>query len=94
MLEVIKSDSCGISAIFFQCCFMIQAQVLMTVSDFWGIFSRNHFLEGGFTFQWGEVVSQMGGFIVKWGGLWGASILMMGVSKKNCRIGGGGGGLS
>ena len=30
-------------------------QVLMTVSNFSGFFSRNHFLEGGFTFQWGVV---------------------------------------
>ena len=52
MLQVIKLGSCGISAIFFQCCFMIETQVLMTVSDFSGIFSRNHFLEGGFTFRW------------------------------------------
>ena len=60
MLQEIKPDSCGISAIFFQCCLMIETQVLMTVSDFLKIFSRNHFLEGGFTFQW-EFVSQMGG---------------------------------
>ena len=53
MLQVIKSDSCRILAIFFQCCFTIETQVLMTVSNFSGIFSRNHFLEGGFTFQWG-----------------------------------------
>ena len=26
---------------------------LMTVHDFSGFFSRDHFLEGGFTFQWG-----------------------------------------
>ena len=25
----------------------------MTFSDFLGVFSRNHFLEGGFTIQWG-----------------------------------------
>ena len=30
---------------------MIETQVLMTVSDFSGFFSRDHFLEGGFTFQ-------------------------------------------
>ena len=34
---------------------------------FWGVISRNHFLEGDFTFQW-AVVFQMGGFIFKWGG--------------------------
>ena len=47
----------GISAIFSQCCFMSETQLLMTVFDFlkffWQFFSRNHFLEGGFTFQWG-----------------------------------------
>ena len=37
---------------FFQCCFKSEAQVLMTVS-FFVCFSRNHFLEEGFTFQWG-----------------------------------------
>ena len=46
--------------IFFQCCFMSETQVLMTVSNFRGFFSRNHFLRGGFTFQWGN-------FIFKWG---------------------------
>ena len=34
MLQVRKSCSCGISAIFFQCCFMIEIQILMTVSNF------------------------------------------------------------
>ena len=43
-----KSRSCGISAIFFQYCFMIETQVFMTVSDFSRLFSRNHFLEEGF----------------------------------------------
>ena len=32
--------------------FMTETQVLMTVSDFSGVFSRNHFLEESFTFQW------------------------------------------
>ena len=66
MLQVKKLHSCGISAIFFQCCFMIETQILMTVSDFLGFFSRNHFLEGDFTFQWGggEVgCFSAGGFI-------------------------------
>ena len=35
---------------------MIETQVLMTVSDFLGFFSKNYFLEGGFTFQWGGEV--------------------------------------
>ena len=44
-----KMTFCGISVIFSQYCFMSEIQVLMTVPDF---FSRNHFLEGGFTFEW------------------------------------------
>ena len=48
MLQVRKSHSCKISAIFFQCCFMIETQVLMAVSDFFGFFSRNNLLEGSF----------------------------------------------
>ena len=45
---------------------MIETQVLMTVSDFSGFFSRNHFLEGGFTFQWGVCFSGGAeGFIYK-----------------------------
>ena len=34
---------------------MIETQVLMTVSDFLGFFSRNHFVERGFTFQWEDL---------------------------------------
>ena len=34
MLQVRKSRSCGISAIFSKCCFMIETQVLLTVSNF------------------------------------------------------------
>ena len=33
-----KSRFCGISTMFFQCCFMSETQVLMTVSDFFGVF--------------------------------------------------------
>ena len=52
---------------FFQFCFTSKTQVLMTVSDFSAFCSRNHFLEGGFFFQWGEVVFQLGvSFIFKW----------------------------
>ena len=44
---------------------MIEAQVLMTVSDFLNFFPRNNFLEEGFAVQWGEggggVVFQIGG---------------------------------
>ena len=46
MLPVRKSCSCGNSTILFQYCFMI---------DFSGYFSRNHFLEGGLTFQRGAL---------------------------------------
>ena len=46
--------------IFFQCCFMSETQLLVTVLDFSRFFSRNHFLEGGFTFQWGLVFSWWG----------------------------------
>ena len=34
MLQVRKSRFCGISAISFQCCFMSETQILMTVSNF------------------------------------------------------------
>ena len=62
---------CGISTIFFQCCFMSETQVLMIFSDFFFcFFSRSHFLEGGFIFQWGA------SFL-------GASALMGGVQKKS-----------
>ena len=57
-----KSRFCGISAIFFQCCFMSETQILMAVSDFFAFFSRNHFLEGGFTFPWWEPLAVMGLF--------------------------------
>ena len=69
MPQVRKSRFCGISDIFFQCCFMSEAQVLITVSNFFCFFSKNHVLEGGFTFQWM-------GFIFKWVGdtPWGGSI--------------------
>ena len=66
MLQVRKSHSRGISAIFFQCCFMIETQVFMAGSDFSGFFSRNHFLEGGFTFSlfsWGGGCFLLGGFV-------------------------------
>ena len=66
MLQVRKSHSCEISAIFFHCCFMIETQTLMTASDFSVFFSRNHFLEGGFTCQWGECFSDGVEFIFKW----------------------------
>ena len=59
MPEVRISCSCGISAFFLQCCFMIEQQVLMTVSYFSEFFPRDHFREGGFTFQRGGDVFHM-----------------------------------
>ena len=53
MIQVRKSGFCEISAIFIQCCFMSKTQVLMAVSVFSEFFSRNRFLEGGFTFNAG-----------------------------------------
>ena len=37
---------------FYSAVSQLKTQVLMTVSDFSGFCSWNHFLEGGFTFQW------------------------------------------
>ena len=49
----------GTFAIFFQCFFFkSETQVLMADSDF---FSRNRFLEGGFTLQWKGVSLLIGG---------------------------------
>ena len=62
MLQERKPCFCGIFATFFQYYFMSETQVLMTVSDFLGFFSRNCFLEGGFTFQRGGIR-----FSVEWG---------------------------
>ena len=58
MLQERKPHFCGIFATFFQS----ETQLLMTVSDLLGFFSRNYFLEGGFTFQWGGIW-----FSVEWG---------------------------
>ena len=59
---------------------MSETQVLMTVSDFFpnifGFFSRNNFLEGGFTFHWGGD-SFLSGGATPWG------------FKKNLGMGGG-----
>ena len=80
MLQVIKSDSYGISAICFQCCFMIETQVLITVSDFSRVFfPRNHFLERGFNFQlWRGREGGVGLFL-----RWRTSVLMVEFSKKS-----------
>ena len=40
--------------------FMIEIQVLMTVPDFSGVFSKNHFLEGASLFNGGRFVFQFG----------------------------------
>ena len=50
----------------FQYGFMNETQVLMAISDFFDLFSRNHFLEGGFIFRLGGFVFQLWGFIFKW----------------------------
>ena len=55
---------------------MNEKQVLMTISDVWGFFSRNHIPEGGFAFQWGGIW-----FLVE-----GQDFIF----KKNHRIGRGG----
>ena len=51
MLQVKISLFGGICFIFSHCCFMDKTQVLMTVSDFLGIFSMNHFWKGAFLFN-------------------------------------------
>ena len=70
MLQVRKSHSCGISAIIFQCCFMIETQVLMTVSDFFKFFFQEsfhgrelHFSIGG----GGGVFFRWRGSFLSWG---------------------------
>ena len=78
MPQVRKSCSCVMSAI--QCCFMIEGQVLMTVSDFsrfyLGIISRKG---ASFFNRVGGGVFQIRGFIFKWWATpWGASVLMGG----------------
>ena len=48
-------------------------------------FSRNHFMERCFTFQWGVCLSDEGSFTFKWGGVHpmaGASVLRGGFQKK------------
>ena len=57
---------------------------------FFRVFSRNHFLEGGFTFQWGWVLFfRWEGFIFKWvGAPWGVLVLMGGGFKKKGSMGG------
>ena len=90
MPQVRESCCCGIFAFFFQCCFMIETQVLMTVSDFLGFFSRNHFVERGFTFQWEDLFfRRVASFLSVCGRChMGALVLMEGGGfKTNCRMG-------
>ena len=86
MLQERKPHFCGIFATFFQCYFMSETQVLMTVSNFGGFFSRNYFLDGGFTFQWGGIW-----FSVEWGlnfkrrgaPLWALALITEEIFKKH-----------
>ena len=48
MLRLRKSHFCGISVIFFQCCFMCETQILMTFSNFGGFFFLESFPGRGF----------------------------------------------
>ena len=54
-----------------------------------GAFSRNHFMEGCFTFQWGGFVFQMGGegFILKGGRPIGGASILMGFFGKDHKMG-------
>ena len=65
-----KSRFCVIFAVFFQCRFMSETQVLMKVSDLFLVFSRNHFLEGGSIFQWEGRGKVMGGVLHEGHWLW------------------------
>ena len=71
-------------SMFFLCCFVIETQMLMTVSDFAGFFARNHFLEGGLHFSTeGGGRSDGGASFLSWGDApEGASVLMGGDQKK------------
>ena len=60
MSTLTKICFCGIFAIFFQCCFMIETQVLMTVSNF-SVFFQESFPGRGFDFSMrGGSVFQLG----------------------------------
>ena len=69
---------------------MNEAQALMTVSDFSGFYSRNNFLEGGFTFQCGALFfSWEGASFLSEGALYGDGIDFNGggFQKKINRMG-------
>ena len=61
MPQVRKSCSCGMSAI--QCCFMIEAQVLMTVSDF------SRFYLGIISRKGASIFNRVGGVFFRLGAL-------------------------
>ena len=97
-MKLFQSRFCGISAIFFQCCLWLKHNYYTIINDsfqfsnFSGVFARNQFLEGGFTFQWGWEFAFLlwrGGFIFKWGGHGGHLFWYEEGFKKNHRIGGG-----
>ena len=74
-----------ISAIFFQCCFIIERQVLMTVSNFSGVFLGIISWKGALLFNGGSLLSWGGGFIFKWRGcpMGGSAFTGGGVQKKS-----------
>ena len=88
MLQARESLSSGIFAIFFQCWFMIETQVLMTLSNFLVFFSRNHFLEGASLFNGVVCFSVKRGGVIFKGGGGGPHV------SANVLWGGGGGGGS
>ena len=62
---------------------MIETQVLMTVSDFLGFFSRNHFVERGFTFQWEDLFfRRVASFLSVCGRCHIGALVLMGVQNK------------
>ena len=72
---------------------MIETQVLMTVSDFLGFFSRNHFVERGFTFQWEDLFfRRMASFLSVCGRCHMGALVLMGGGgggvKKKLQVGG------
>ena len=77
MLEVRKSRSCGISAIFIHYCFMIETQALLTASNFFSLLISSW--KGASLFN-GGLVFQLDGasFLSGGGGLWGSLVLMRG----------------
>ena len=88
MLQVRKSCSCGIFAIFFQCCFMIETQAINEGFRFFRVFFQESLSGRGLHFSMGAVCFSVGGgFIFKWGHQfgWGAE----GGFEKKLQDGGG-----